>query len=78
MEQFKDKLNDFRNFKVLKQIRVFQSVFYFLGLTREQICERDTNLLEWKVAKDYIDDAFFKSIGDYQPFGPKTTEFKLY
>jgi hypothetical protein len=78
MEQFRDKLTDFKNFNVLKQIRVFQSVFYFLGSVREQICERDTNMLEWKIAKEKIDDAFFKSIADYQPFGPKLEEFKLY
>jgi hypothetical protein len=55
--------------------RVFQSVFYLLGYNREEICERDTNKLEWKKAKHIIlgpsgDGAdFFKRIGDYNPFG---------
>jgi hypothetical protein len=64
--------------------RVFQSVFYLLGYNREEICERDTNKLEWKKAKHIIlgpsgDGAdFFKRIGDYNPFGQKEETFKAY
>ncbi len=58
--------------------RVFQSVFYLLGYEREQICERDTNKLEWKKAKQLIDQEFFKKLGEYNPYGPKEEEFKQY
>jgi len=58
--------------------RIFQSIFYFLGYQREQICERDTNKLEWKKAKMLIDSDFFKRIGEYHPFGQKTAEYKQY
>jgi len=47
-----------------------------LGYKREDLCERDTNKLEWKKAKNYINEDFFKKIGEYNPFGPKEDEFK--
>ena len=49
-----------------------------LGYDREQVCERDTNKLEWKKAKHLIDDNFFKRIGEYNPFGQKEEQFKPY
>lgn len=64
--------------------RVFQTLFYLLGYTREEICERDTNKLEWKKAKHILtgtsgDGAeFFKRIGDFNPFGAKEENFKAY
>lgn len=64
--------------------KVFQALFYLLGYTREDICERDTNKIEWKKARQILlgpnqDGAeFFKRIGDYNPFGPKEENFTLY
>jgi len=58
--------------------RVFQTVFYLLRYSREDICERDTNSLEWKKAKKLLNDDFFKRIGEYNPFGSKDIDFKLY
>jgi hypothetical protein len=55
----------FRKMNVIKMGRVFQTVFYLLGYTREEICERDTNKIEWKKAKNLIDEEFFKRIGEY-------------
>lgn len=58
--------------------RVFQTVFYLLRYTREEICERDTNKLEWKKAKKLIDEEFFRRIGEYNPYGPKEEEYYSY
>lgn len=58
--------------------RVFQTVFYLLGYQREEICETDTNKIEWKKAKKLIDEEFFKRIGEYVPYGPKAGEYKQY
>ena len=69
---------EFKNYSVVKMGRVWQSAFYMLKHDREQICERDTNKLEWKKAKHYINDEFFKRIGEYNPFGPKEEQFKSY
>lgn len=57
--------------------RVFQTVFYLLKYTREEICERDTNMIEWKKAKNLITEDFFKRIGEYNPFGPKHDDYRL-
>jgi hypothetical protein len=58
--------------------RVFQTVFYLLGYSREEICERDTNKLEWKKAKELLNEDFFKRLGEYNPFGSKEGEYKSY
>lgn len=64
--------------------RVFQTVFYLLGYTREEICERDTNKLEWKKARLVLagennDGAeFFKKIGEFNPLGAKESSFLAY
>lgn len=64
--------------------KVFQSLFYLLGYKREEICERDTNKLEWKKARQVLlgpnhDGAeFFHRIGEYNPFGSKEDQFTLY
>lgn len=58
--------------------RVFQTVFYLLGYDRDEICERDTNKIEWKKAKELLTPAFFERLNSYNPFGPKTGEFKEY
>jgi hypothetical protein len=34
--------------------KVFQALFYLLGYTREEICERDTNKIEWKKARQIL------------------------
>jgi hypothetical protein len=49
-----------------------------LKYTREEICERDTNKLEWKKAKKLIDETFFTKLGNYNPFGPKEDEYHQY
>ena len=51
---------------------------YLLGYFREDICEEKTNKLWWKKAKKYINDEFFNRIINYNPIGPKDSEFKLY
>lgn len=77
-EQWQHGILAFKKLNVIRMPRVFQSVFYFLGYEREQICERDTNKLEWKKAKLLIDGEFFRRIGEYHPFGPKEGPFKPY
>ena len=57
-------------------------MFYLLGYKREEICEKDTNKLEWKRAKLIIQandgNDFFKRLGEFNPFGPKDGEYKAY
>lgn len=63
---------------MIKFPRFFQSLFYFLGYDREQICEEDTNKLWWKKAKDLINDELYERIQAYTPIGPKDGSFKKY
>ena len=49
-----------------------------LGYTREQICERDTNALDFKKIKSMIDDELFIAMSNYNAFGPREDEFKEY
>lgn len=82
--QWKEAILTFAKFTVVKMPRIFQAVFYLLGYTREEICERDTNKLEWKKARHVLLGAagdgaeFFKRLAELHPFGSKDGEYKLY
>ena len=58
--------------------RVWQTVFYLLRYNREDICEVGTNKLEWKKAKNYINDEFFREIKSYSPIGGKKEDHEPY
>ena len=49
-----------------------------LGYTREQVCERDTNALDFKKIKSIIDDELFIAMSKYNAFGPREDEFTEY
>lgn len=55
-----------------------------LGYKRDEVCERDTNKLEWKKAKKVLLGAggdgaeFFRRLSDFNPFGAKETDFIPY
>lgn len=73
-EMWKERMLEFSNLHVVKFLRIFQSAMYLLKFkTREEVCERGTNLLIWKKIKPYFqienDDSFYKAISTYQPFG---------
>jgi len=83
--QWKDSILNFAKYHVVKMPRVFQNLFYMLGYKRDQICERDTNKLEWKKAKHILTGGpsgdgtdLFKRIGDFNPFGSKDETFTTY
>ena len=73
--------NEISALKLAKTIcfpRIFQAIFYLLGFSREEICEENTNKLQWKKAKELINDEFFLKLFKYQPVGPKEGEYKPY
>jgi hypothetical protein len=82
--QWKEAILNFTKYTVVKMPRVFQAIFYLLGYTREEICERDTNKLEWKKARLVMLGAshdgaeFFQRLAEYNPFGAKDGQFKAY
>ncbi len=77
-EHWASGLEDLKSFKVIKYPRIMQSVFYLLGYTREQICEKETNKLWWKIAKGKVSTMFSSRIFAYNPCGPKDSEFKRF
>jgi len=78
-EQWKEKVRDFKKLYVIKYPRIFQACFYFLKFRdRTFLCDRDTNKLNWKKCKSYINDDFFAKLGDYWPIGPKEDNYKEY
>jgi len=77
-EDFQKAFESFKDFRVIKYSRFFQSLFYFLGYEREAICEESTNKLWWKKAKNLINEDVFTKIQEYTPIGPKDSEYKKY
>lgn len=67
-----------RDLNTIKYPRVLQNLFYTLGYKREDICERETNALDFKRVKALIDDKLFEKMGDYEPTGARDGEFTEY
>ena len=49
--------------------RVLQSLFYLLRYEKEEVCERDTNKLDFKKCKLLMSDELFRRMSEYEPFG---------
>ena len=82
-EFWKSKCIEFAGLHVIKYSRIFQALFYLLHYhTREQICERDTNKLQWKNSAQFMINNSYQSIfyrmNEYWPIGPKDGEYKEY
>lgn len=77
-EYWKQPFLDLKDLNIMKIPRVLQSLFYLLGYTREDICERDTNMLDFKKVKSMIDNELFMKMSEYDPFGSRENEFKEY
>mmetsp|Transcript_20507 Transcript_20507/g.19478 ORF Transcript_20507/g.19478 Transcript_20507/m.19478 type:complete len:164 (+) Transcript_20507:204-695(+) len=70
-EEWKHKLFELKDFKVIKFPRVIQSAMYFMGVDRKEICEHMSNKLWWKIAKHQLNDQFLQSMEEYWCMGPK-------
>lgn len=73
-EQWKTDLLDLRQLYLVKHRRVLQTLFYLLGYEREQVCERDTNSLDFKKAKELLDDHFLMRMQQYNPCGERPSD----
>lgn len=62
----------------MKMPRVLQTLFYLLKYRREEVCERDTNKLDFKKVKPLINEELFDRMSTYKPFGPNETDFETY
>lgn len=70
---------ELKNIFVLKFPKIIQALFYFIQYEkREDVCERGTNKLQWKKAKQFINDDMFAKMTEHWPCGPKDHAFKEY
>ena len=69
---------DLKELHILKMPRVLQSLFYLLRYDRSEICEKDTNKVEFKKVKALINDQLFERMSKYQPFGQSEATYKQY
>lgn len=84
--QWRESILAFTKYHVIKMPRVFQTLLYLLGYKREDICERDTNKLDWKKAKFVIlggskdgdGSEFFRRLGEYNPSGAREDSYNAY
>lgn len=65
-EQWKQSFLDLKEIHVMKMPRVLQTLFYLLRYKREDICERDTNKLDFKKVKALIKDDLFIKMSLYK------------
>lgn len=77
-EHWKQPFLDLKDLNIMKMPRVLQALFYTLRYTREEICERDTNKLDFKRAKTLINEDLFERMAKYMPFGQREDEYKEY
>mmetsp|Transcript_19643 Transcript_19643/g.26562 ORF Transcript_19643/g.26562 Transcript_19643/m.26562 type:complete len:253 (+) Transcript_19643:1413-2171(+) len=77
-EYWKQPFLDMKELHVLKMPRVLQCLFYMLSYEREAICERDTNKLDFKKAKNLISEDLFERMSKLAPLGQREEGFKEY
>ena len=86
-EQWQEKCIEMGHCKIIKFRKIFQTLFYLCQYqTRESICQKDTNRLEWKKCRQHfkvdhdnvMEDNIYKKMKEYNPFGAKDGEFKEY
>ena len=58
-----------RELHILKMPRVMQSLFYLLKYDRSQICEKDTNKVDFKLVTALINEDLFERMAKYHPVG---------
>lgn len=64
-EAWKQPTLDLRDLSIMKFPRVLQTLFYLLKYKREEVCERDTNKLDFKKIKPLIDEELFERMSTY-------------
>ena len=77
-EYWKQPFLDVKDLNVMKMPRVLQSLFYLLSYSREEICERDTNKLDFKKSKMLIGEDLFERMSKYNPLGQSEQDYKEY
>lgn len=77
-DEWKDSFNDISKYHVLKMPRILQALMYLLGVSREEICEPNSNLFFWKKAKSVFMTRIPQLMSEYEVRGGKAAEFRSF
>ncbi|OMJ82087.1 hypothetical protein SteCoe_17305 [Stentor coeruleus] len=73
-----DNLYMFKEFKVVKHIRVIQLLLYLSGVKREDVIEPGTNMMKWKKGKNFLTNDLREFIAELKPRGSKPEKVEPY
>ena len=74
-EKLKPRLDEMKDYKVVKFGRFIQSLLYLLGYDKDKVVEPGTQKFFWKTAKTLLDEEFVEKLIAYETIGPKNDEF---
>jgi len=78
-EDIKNYIINLKEYRVVKSLGVLQNALFLVGYGKGQINQPNTNLVDWKVTKHFINENdFFKKLASYEIKGPKEGKFKTY
>lgn len=77
-QDYIDRLNQFKQYKVIKFDKCIQSLLYFLQYPQEKVCEPGTQDFYWKIAKNLLDEKMLKHMEIVRLKGPKHGDYKKY
>jgi hypothetical protein len=64
-EEWKAYIESIAAFRTLKMPRIIQALMYLLGVSREAICEPNSNAFFWKVAKPVLQNEMARLMENY-------------
>jgi hypothetical protein len=64
--------------RVLKFSGILQWLLIFLGFKKVEINKTGTNILDFELAKHFVNDALFEKLGNYSHRGPKPEKLEPY
>ena len=77
-EEFKERLAQFKEIKVMKYGKFLQALFYLLEYKWDNIVETGTQKFNWKTSKSMLNDKFIEKMEQYQCMGPKEGSYTKY
>ena len=77
-KEVKDWIFHLTKFRVVKYLSLFQTIWYLLGKTKDELNLPGTAMLNWKKAKNLINEEFINEVLSYDHKGGKPNDVKNY
>lgn len=77
-EEWQDSLVQIQKFRVLKMPRLLKSLYFLLGVQREDICFPGSSLLDWKKSKHLLTNKLPRMMKTYRILGAKPDEVRKF